>query len=66
LGQFLREKRHADRLKELLIINKISYERECRIPIVVDNQKVDGNIVDFFIDGLVILECKAKKIYHQR
>lgn len=54
-GRFCREKQYADlfeaRLKEL----KLPYKRELRIG-------KSGNIIDFIIDGKIIVEFKAKTV----
>lgn len=53
LGRYAREKQYADRLEIKLKEAKIPYEREHKF-------KELSNRVDFFIDGRIILELKAK------
>jgi len=62
LGRFCREKQYANRLKQLLIQNKIKYQREVQAPFIFnDNEQVGGNFPDFVIDNKIVLDCKAKK-----
>ncbi|TSC83441.1 MAG: hypothetical protein G01um101417_596, partial [Parcubacteria group bacterium Gr01-1014_17] len=59
LGRFCRERQYADRLEELLKEANINYQREYEIKeYKADSPK--GNRVDFFVDGKVILDTKAK------
>lgn len=55
LGRYAREKQYGDVIASKLKDAKISFEREYRIG-------SSGNIVDFLIDGKIILELKAKRI----
>jgi len=55
LGRYSRERQYANAIEERLKELKISYQREYSI-------KGTGNIVDFFIDGKIILELKAKRL----
>jgi GxxExxY protein len=52
LGQYAREKQYADLLEKRLQELKIDYKRE----LAIGNS---GNIVDFLIDGKIILELKT-------
>ena len=60
LGRFRNEKQYADALEELLKENKISYQRESRLPKSFDGEKSNRNIVDFIVEEKVIVELKAK------
>ena len=53
LGMFAREKQYADLFEAKLKEYGISYKRELRIG-------DSGNILDFLIDDLIIIELKSK------
>ncbi len=55
LGRFAREKQYGDLLEALLKESKVSYKREYRIG-------TTGNILDFLIDDVIILEVKSKRL----
>lgn len=59
LGRFCREKQYADRLEELLRDARIKYKREYEIK-DFNSHSPKGNKVDFFIEGEIILDAKAK------
>lgn len=61
LGRFRNEKQYADALEALLRINKISNEREVRLPTTFDIEKSGRSIVDFIIDDKIIIELKTKR-----
>ncbi|OGY43266.1 MAG: hypothetical protein A2729_02405 [Candidatus Buchananbacteria bacterium RIFCSPHIGHO2_01_FULL_39_14] len=70
LEHFCKEKQYADRLEQLLRLNKINYKREIKIPFQFNSNKIESNIADFLVEDKIILECKAKKFiiredYHQ-
>jgi GxxExxY protein len=52
LGVYAKEKQYADLLEKKLIEHGIKYQREVRI-------SDSGNIVDFIIENLIILELKT-------
>lgn len=54
VGNFSREKQYGDLLEEKFREDNIKYEREVR---VADT----GNIIDFIIEGKIILEIKAER-----
>lgn len=61
LGRFCREKQYGDLVEKYLAEAKIPFVRE--YPIVskkIDN--VRSNIVDFIVDGSILLDLKAKPI----
>ena len=59
LGRFCREKQYSDALEKLLKINNLDYKREKELPVeIIENQR--SNIVDFEIDGKILLDLKAK------
>ncbi len=53
LGMFAREKQYADSFETKLKESGIAYRRELRIG-------DSGNILDFLIDDLIIIELKSK------
>ena len=64
LGRFAKEKQHCDRLEQLLKEGNLKYEREVRVEFKSSNPSnnpIGGNIVDFIIEDLIIIECKAKR-----
>ncbi|MFA6376237.1 MAG: GxxExxY protein [Candidatus Paceibacterota bacterium] len=64
LGRFAKEKQYCDLLEQLLIKENIKYQREVRIEFRLSNQNNDfigGNIADFIIKDLIVIECKAKR-----
>ena len=62
LGRFCSEKQYGDAIEKLLIENNIKYEREKELPKFFDGERDRRNIVDFLIEGKIILELKAKRI----
>jgi len=56
LGRFCRERQYGDSFEKLLIREKMEFIRE--YPIEIAGRK--SNFVDFFIDGKLLLEIKAK------
>lgn len=55
LGPYAREKQYGDIIEERLKEKKIPYKRELAIA-------SSGNIVDFLVDGKIILELKSKRL----
>ena len=55
LGPYAREKQYGDSIERFLTEKLVSFQRECAIG-------SSGNILDFLIDGKIILEIKAKRI----
>lgn len=53
-GRFAKEKQYGDFLENKLNLLNVPYVREYKIG--------NGNIVDFFIDGKIFLEIKAKRL----
>lgn len=58
IGCFGREKQYGDRIAQKLTEQGISFSRECSLG-------SSGNVVDFVIDGKIILELKAKRFLLQ-
>ena len=56
LGRYAREKQYCDLLELKLKEANTPYQRELRI-------SDSGNITDFIIDGKIILELKAKRLF---
>lgn len=52
LGPYAREKQYGDLLEKKFMENSLRYQREVRIG-------DSGNIIDFIIDDLIILELKT-------
>jgi len=55
LGRFSREKQYCDEIEQRLKSLSIPYKREVRYG-------SSGNIIDFLIDGKLIVEAKAKRV----
>jgi len=55
LGQYCREKQYGDLIEKKLKESKTNYKREITIG-------DSGNIIDFIIEGKILLELKAKKM----
>ena len=55
LGRFSREKQYCDEIEQRLKSLSIPYKREVRY-------RNSGNIIDFLIDGKLIVEAKAKRV----
>jgi len=55
LGRFCREKQYADLTEKRLTELKISFNREYR-------HTNSGNVLDFLVDGKIVLEIKAKRM----
>jgi len=53
LGRFAKEKQFADLLEKKFIEKGVKYNRELRI-------SDTGNIIDFLVEGKIILEIKSK------
>ena len=55
LGRFARERQYCDELERRLKSVSLHYKREVR-------DKNSSNIIDFLIDGKLIIEAKAKRV----
>ncbi len=55
LGQYCREKQYGNLIEKKLKESKTNYKRE----VVIGDS---GNVIDFIIEGKILLELKAKKI----
>lgn len=61
LGRLCREKQYGDALEKALEKEGISFVREKEIPMDgIDNRRT--NIVDFIVDGKLLIDLKAKPI----
>lgn len=60
LGRFRIERQYCDRLAELLKENNISFTREKDLKYNFDNVDLKGNIPDFLIYNLIIVDFKHK------
>ncbi len=61
LGRFAKEKQYCDRLEQSLKEENLKYQREVKIEFELDNNCVGGNVADFIVEDLIIIECKAKR-----
>lgn len=62
LGRFCKEKQYCDLLEILFKRNNIEYKREKDLGLLLGEEKVGGNKVDFIIDNKILLDAKAKII----
>ncbi|OGF32053.1 hypothetical protein A3H09_01295 [Candidatus Falkowbacteria bacterium RIFCSPLOWO2_12_FULL_45_13] len=60
LGRFCKEKQYCDLLAILFAREGIRFEREKNLSILLGENKIGGNRVDFVIDGKILLDAKAK------
>ncbi|MFA5318517.1 MAG: GxxExxY protein [Patescibacteria group bacterium] len=60
LGRFCREKQYCDILENLFKQEKIKYEREKNLDIILGESKIGGNRVDFIIEDKILFDAKAK------
>lgn len=61
LGRFCRHKQYCEALESLLKNKQLKYQREVDIPIMFNNIKLTGNILDFLIEDLIVIDVKCKK-----
>ena len=62
LGRFRNEQQYADAVEYKLKARSIPCIREWRVPGSFQGERSGRNIVDFIIDGKIVLELKAKQI----
>ncbi|MFH1430155.1 MAG: GxxExxY protein [Candidatus Uhrbacteria bacterium] len=62
LGRNCSEKQYADAIEKYLIEKELSFSREYVLPPMFEGEQPGRHRVDFFIDGRVVLELKAKKM----
>ena len=62
LGRFCNEKQYGDAVEQLLIEHNIKYEREKRLPTFFVGEQDGRSIVDFLIEGKILLELKTKRM----
>lgn len=62
LGRFCNEKQYGDLLEKKLKEHGIRYEREKFLPQSFDGEEKNRNKIDFLVEGLIILELKAKRV----
>ncbi len=61
LGRLCREKQYGDAFEKVLKEEGVVFEREKEIPMSgIDNRRT--NIVDFIVDGRLLIDLKAKSI----
>lgn len=61
LGKLCLHKQYCDAIGILLKSNNIKYQREVKIPLKFGNDNLEGNQLDFIIEGIIPLDIKAKK-----
>jgi len=61
LGRFCKHDQYCDAFEKLLIKENIKYQREIEIPIKFEDIELTGNILDFLIEDLIVLDVKCKK-----
>jgi single-stranded-DNA-specific exonuclease len=61
LGRHCNEKQYCDAIQQLLEKKKIQYEREKILPPSFDGERFGRNKIDFLIEGVIVLEVKAKR-----
>ena len=61
LGRFCKHNQYGDALEALLKENNIKYKREIEVPILFNGIKLTGNILDFLIEDVIVLDIKCKK-----
>ncbi len=59
VGRFGKEKQYADALEILLKQEGVPYRRETPLAINIGNGVVGGNVADFVIADIILLEIKA-------
>lgn len=64
LGDSYQEKYYQRAVEKLLIRDKIKYEKELKIDLTIDEEKIGIYFLDFLIEGRVVLELKAKYKLH--
>lgn len=60
LGRFRNEKQYCDRLEGKLKEKQIAHQREYPLPPSFEGERARRNIVDFLVEGKIIIEVKAK------
>ncbi len=60
LGRFKNEKQYGDAIEALLREKGIQYKREFRLPKSFSDESEGRNIVDFLIEGKIVVEIKTK------
>ncbi len=63
LGNRYQEKYYQRAVEVKLKMQKIPYQRELKVDLKIDNQKIGKYFLDFLIDSKVLLELKAKPIF---
>lgn len=61
LGRFRNEKEYGDYIENNFKKLNIKFKREKILPISFEGEKSGRNKVDFLIEGLIVLEIKAKR-----
>ena len=62
LGRDLIEKQYSEAIEQLFKKYTIKYKREVEIPIKFEGLEIKGNRLDFFVENLIPIDIKAKKL----
>lgn len=65
LGRFCNEKQYADAIEKYLSLHGVPYEREKVLPASFAGEQEGRSKVDFLIDGKIVLEVKAKRMFEK-
>ena|SRR3989344_5328906 len=65
LGRYCNEKQYCDAIETRLKQEDIGYEREKILPVSFQGETPGRNKVDFLIEGVLVLEVKAKRIVNR-
>ena len=61
LERFCKHNQYCGAFEKLLNENRVKYKREIEVPIYFNDTKLTGNILDFLVEDLIILDVKCKK-----
>lgn len=62
LGRYRNEQIYADFFESLLKKENVKYQREYQLPESFEGEAGRRNIADFYIDGKIIIEMKARRV----
>lgn len=66
LGELYQEKHYQRALEKVLSREKISFEREKSVDILIDGEKIGTYRLDFFIGGKLIVELKTVDVFSKK
>ena len=61
LGRFKTERQYCDLFEEKLKLGKFDYRREIDLKNIFNDTRENGNIPDFVVNEIIIIDFKAKK-----